>query len=68
MNVWLVWGLAALGAFLVIEAVQMFRGQPTLSRTVTRLSIQYPFVAALFGLVVGLLLAHFFGWTPNRWC
>ncbi len=68
MTDWLNWTLIAAGSFAVLEAVQRVRGRPTLSRTITRLSLQYPLFAALFGLAVGLLLAHFFGWTPDKWC
>lgn len=69
MTAWAIWLAAALIAFACIEGFAIItRRIPTLSRTIVRLCVRYPLIAFVLGAVVGGLAAHFFAWTPDRWC
>lgn len=69
MTTWAVWFVAAMITFVCIEAFSVVtRRIPTLSRTVVRFCARYPFITFALGAAIGGLAAHFFGWTPDRWC
>lgn len=65
MNLWLLWYLGpVLGVFATLEIRARLTGRPTLSRTVWRLQAQYPIFGFAFGVIVGGLAVHFFGFIP----
>lgn len=65
MTLWGVWFLLAMVSFAIYETYAVFtRKAPTLSRTVWRLVKAYPISPFVFGVVVGGLAVHFFGWIP----
>ena len=66
MNVWLFWFLASLAGFVVLETVAVSTGRPTLSRAVWNLSAAFPPFPAIFGMVVGFLVCHF--WWYGAYC
>lgn len=65
MSGWGLWSLLAFSSFLAYELFAVFtRKVPTFSRTVWRLTKTYPILPFLFGMGVGGLAVHFFGWLP----
>ena len=65
---WVVWIVLIAASFAALEtyAFKHPDRQNTLSRAVSTLGERWPLSIALFGLVVGILLAHFFWpWSSN---
>jgi hypothetical protein len=51
---------ATVVAWLALELYFVYRGQPTISERVRLLYGRFPALGLLAGLVIGLLLGHFF--------
>jgi hypothetical protein len=60
--VWTLWLLAFVGSFAVLEGWAIVHQDLTLSAWVWALSKAWPPFPAVFGLVIGGLIVHFF-WT-----
>lgn len=56
----LIVALVAVVAFFAIEIRYIMRGEPTISQHVREAYLSYPAWGFLAGLVLGLLLGHFF--------
>ena len=52
--------LATVGAWLALELAYIWTGQPSVSQQIITLFTQWPTFGLLFGLIVGLLLGHWF--------
>lgn len=66
--VWLLWFVLFITAFAVLEWYALtHEGGITLSQTIADLSYAWPPVVFLFGLVTGILVAHFWWpWLPKQ--
>jgi hypothetical protein len=63
--IWTGWLLAVAVSFAVIEGLAMASGGTTLSRYVWEVSLAWPPLLVLYGMVVGGLAVHFWWhWSP----
>lgn len=62
---WLLWFVGpVLGIFAILEYYAVVHKKATLSRTVWKIVKAHPIFGVIFGLIVGGLIIHFFGWIP----
>jgi ABC-type proline/glycine betaine transport system permease subunit len=63
---WMLWLAAIVASFAVLEAFAFKHPtrSNTLSRTIATMGETFPLSIAIFGIIIGILLAHFF-WA---WC
>ena len=62
--VWVGWLLFLIASFAVIEGLALARGKTTLSRFTYRVTMAFPPLIFLIGVLVGALAVHFW-W---HWC
>lgn len=60
MAVWIIWfGVCVVLAFAIFETLALYRGTPTLSRTVWIISAKWPPFGWFCGFTTGFLVCHF---------
>jgi hypothetical protein len=64
--VWLAWLIAIAASFAVFEGYALRNDKRTLSRTVWMASRAWPPLPCIFGIVVGILISHF--WWIGQAC
>jgi hypothetical protein len=64
--VWLAWLIVIAASFAVFEGYALRNNKLTLSRFVWNASRAWPPLPAIFGIVVGILIAHF--WWIGQGC